>query len=148
MDRRNHSQVTLGHLCIDENLFKKGHHYITVLSHPASGCVLDLEEDRAKESYKKLFSKLLTTEQLGKVGTISIDIRRGAQVWKAFMQTAHKILPNASIGHDRFHLVKYLNDAIDKVRRGEVKHQQELINNRFKLLKNPDNLSEKQRVHS
>lgn len=141
MNRINYSQVAFEHLSIYEKSFKKGHHYITVLSHPASGCVLDVEEDRTKESCKKLFEKSLTTEQLGKVGAISMDM------WKAFMQTAQEILPNASIVHDRFHLVKYLNEAIDKVRRREVKQHQELKNTRYALLKNPENLTEKQRIH-
>lgn len=141
MKRRNYSQVTFEHLSIDEKSFKKGHHYITVLSHPASGCVLDVEEDRTKESCKKLFNKSLTSEQLEKVGLISMDM------WKAYMQTAQEVLPNASIVHDRFHLVKYLNDAIDKVRRREVKQHQELKHSRYTLLKNPENLNEKQRIH-
>ena len=141
MNRRNHSQVTFDHLSIDEKSFKKGHHYITVLSHPASGCVLDVEEDRTKEACKKLFKKSLTTEQLGKVGLISMDM------WKAYMQTAQEVLPNASIVHDRFHLIKYLNDAIDKVRRREVKQHQELKHSRYTLLKNPENMTEKQRIH-
>jgi transposase len=41
-------------------------------------------------------------------------------MWKSYIQTAKEILPNVCIVHDRFHLVKYLNDAIDKVRRREV----------------------------
>jgi len=111
------------------------------LSHPASGCVLDVEEDRTKEACKKLLSNSLTTEQLNKVSAISMDM------WKAFILTAQEILPNASIVHDRFHLVKYLNEAIDKVRRREVKQHQELKNSRYALLKNPENLTERQRIH-
>jgi len=42
-------------------------------------------------------------------------------MWKAFILTAQELLPNASIVYDRFHLVKYRNEAIDKVRRREVK---------------------------
>jgi transposase len=141
MDRRNYSELTFDHLSIDEKSFKKGHHYITVLSHPASGCVLDVEEDRTKEACKKLLSNSLTTEQLGRVSAISMDM------WKAFIQTAQEILPHASIVHDRFHLVKYLNEAIDKVRRREVKQHQELKNIRYALLKNPENLTERQRIH-
>ena len=64
MERRNYSELTFDHLSIDEKSFRKGHHYITVLSHPASGCVLDVEEDRTKEACKKLLSNSLTTEQL------------------------------------------------------------------------------------
>lgn len=141
MARRDYSSLTFDHLSIDEKSFRKGHHYITVLSHPASGCVLDVEEDRTKEACKKLLSNSLTTEQLNKVTAISMDM------WKAFMKTAQEILPNAAIVHDRFHLVKYLNEAIDKVRRREVKQHQDLKNSRYALLKNPENLTDRQRIH-
>ncbi len=119
MKRRNYSQVTFEHLSINEKSFKKGHitsrYSVTQLQD-----VLDIENDRTKESCKKLFEKSLTTEQLGEVGAISMDIQ------KAYMQTAQQILPNIAIVHDRFHLVKYINEAIDKVRRREVKEYQEL----------------------
>ena len=67
-------------------------------------------------------------------------------MWKAFMNTAKEIISQASIVHDRFHLVKCLNDAIDKVRRREVKTNEVLINSRYALLKNPKNLTEKQQL--
>ncbi|WP_425637954.1 ISL3 family transposase [Algoriphagus yeomjeoni] len=141
MGRRNYSQVVFDQLSIDEKSFRKGHHYITVLSHPNSGCVLDVGEDRTKEAVKSLLNKSLTPTQLQQVNAISMDM------WKAFITTAQEMLPNASIVHDRFHLVKYLNDAIDKVRRREVKQHEELKNSRYALLKNPENLTEKQRIH-
>jgi len=141
MSRRNYSQVVFDQLSIDEKSFRKGHHYITVLSHPHSGCVLDVGEDRTKESVKSLLNKSLTNEQLHQVKAISMDM------WKAFISTAQEMLPNAAIVHDRFHLVKYLNEAIDKVRRREVKQHEELKNSRYALLKNPENLTEKQRIH-
>jgi len=49
-------------------------------------------------------------------------------IWMSYIKTANDILPNASIVHDLLHLVKYLNEAIDKVRRMEVKLHQELKN--------------------
>ena len=140
MKRRSLSQVHFDHLSIDEKSFKKGHHYITVLSHPSSGSVLDVEEDRTKEACKKLFNRSLTSEQLEKVSSITMDM------WKAYMLSANEYLPNASIVHDRFHLVKYINEAIDKIRRREVKHHQELKNSRYALLKNPENLTLKQQI--
>lgn len=141
MKRRSLSQVYFDHLSIDEKSFKKGHHYITVHSHPSSGSVLDVEEDRTKDTCKKLFNKSLTSEQLEKVGSITMDM------WKAYMLSAKEFLPNASIVHDRFHLVKYINEAINKIRRREVKHHQELKNSRYALLKNPENLTQKQQIH-
>ncbi|SDD88719.1 Transposase [Algoriphagus faecimaris] len=141
MDRRSYDQIVFDHLSIDEKSFKKGHNYVTVLSHPDSGCVIDVEEDRTKEACKKLLNKSLTEKQLEGVSAITMDM------WQAYLQTAQEILPNAAIVHDRFHLVKYLNEAIDKVRRREVKNHQGLKNSRYALLKNPENLTEKQRIH-
>ncbi|REG82294.1 ISL3 family transposase [Algoriphagus antarcticus] len=140
MGRRNYTKLIFDQLSIDEKSFKKGHQYITVLSHPGSGCVLDVEEDRTKEACKSLFNRTLTETQLGQVTTISMDM------WPAYINSAQELLPNAAITHDRFHLIMYLNKAIDQVRRREVKHHDELKNTRFTLLKNPENFTEKQRI--
>ncbi|MCY3999121.1 MAG: transposase [Flavobacteriaceae bacterium] len=48
--------------------------------------------------------------------------------------------------HDRFHLIPYLNKAIDQVRRREVKKQAGLKKARLAILKNEDNRTEKQKV--
>lgn len=140
MKRRRLSEHDFDHLSIDEKSFRKGHNYVTVLSDPSSGCVLDVEEGRSNSSCKSLLERSLTKEQREKVTTISMDM------WKAFMNTSKKMCPNADIVHDRFHLVKYLNDAIDKVRRREVKQHEELKDSRYALLKNQVNLTEKQRI--
>jgi transposase len=146
MGRRNYTKLVFDQLSVDEKSFKKGHQYITVLSHPGSGCVLDVEQDRTKEACKSLFNRIVTETQLRLVTTISMDIRHGAQVWPAYINSAQELLPNAAIPHDRFHLIMYLNKAIDQVRRSEVKHHDELKNTRYALLKNPENLTEKQRI--
>jgi transposase len=146
MERRNYTELVLDQLSIDEKAFKNGHHYVAVLSHPGSGCVLDVEEHRTKEACKSFFNRILTETQLGQVTTISMDIRHGAQVRPAYITTAQELLPNAAITHYRFHLIMYLNKAIDQVRRREVKQHDELKNTRYALLKNPENLTEKQRI--
>jgi transposase len=69
MSRRALSSVSFDHLSIDEKSFKKGHKYITVLSHPASGCVLEVEEGRSKKSCKSLLNKSLTEDQQKSVTT-------------------------------------------------------------------------------
>lgn len=106
--------LDFAYLSIDEKFFKEGHKYITVLSHPRSGCILDVEEGRTIESCKSLLNKSLTTEQQQNVATIRMDM------WKAFINMTKQMLPQAEIVHDRFYLIKSLNDAIDKVRRREV----------------------------
>jgi len=140
MERRSLSELKLEHISIDEKSFKKGHKYVSVLSHPRSGCIIDIEEGRTKESVRKLLDNSLTEQQQVAIQTISMDM------WKAYLSVSKEKLPNAEIVHDRFHLVKYLNDAIDKVRKREVKDNEELRNSRYALLKNPENLTEKQRI--
>ncbi len=43
-------------------------------------------------------------------------------------------MPQAKIVHDKFHLIKYLNEAIDKVRRREVKQHTQLKESRYVML--------------
>jgi transposase len=140
MARRQLEGHVLEHLSIDEKSFKKGHKYITVLSEPRSGCVLDVEEDRTKQACMNLLDKTLAPAQQKNVRTVSVDM------WRAFINSVKEAMPQADIVHDRFHLVKYLNDALDKVRRREVKAHELLRNSKYALLKNPENLTEKQRI--
>lgn len=140
MARRSYTNLVFDQLSIDEKSFKKGHKYITVLSHPGSGCVLDVEEDRTMDTCKSLLNRTLTETQLAQVAKISMDM------WPAYINSAEELLPNTEIIHDRFHLIMYLNKAIDQVRRREVKQHEELKHSRYALLKNPENLTEKQRI--
>jgi transposase len=140
LKRRNLESLKFHHLSIDEKSFKKGHEYVSVLSHPDSGCVIDVSEGRTIESASNLIDKALTPRQQSEVRTISMDM------WQAYISTIKGKMPNAEIVHDRFHLIKYLNDAIDKVRKREVKKENELKNSKYVLLKNECNLTEKQRI--
>jgi transposase len=128
------------HLSIDEKSFKKGHKYVTVLSDPISGIVVEVSEDRDYKSCKNLLKSAIKQEHIGKVKTVCMDM------WKSYMSATKDFLPNAEIIHDRFHLVQYLNDAVDKVRRREVKRNEELKNTKYIFLKNPENQTEKQRI--
>ncbi len=67
-------------------------------------------------------------------------------MWEWFRVVAQEKLPQAEIVHDKFHLIKYLNEAIDKVRRREVKEHVELKDSRYAMLKNKENLTQKQRI--
>ena len=140
MGRRKELKEVYENLSLDEKSFQKGHHYASVLSEPMSGKVLEVVEHRTLAACKTLLDSTFSEEEREKVKTISIDM------WEAFMSVAKEKLPNAKIVHDRFHLIKYLNEAIDKVRRREVKKHEGLKNSRYALLKNEENLTEKQRI--
>jgi len=132
--------IVIKNLSVDEKSFQKGHSYITVVSCPNAGVVLDVCLGRTKKATKNLIRKVVPEEHINKVETVSMDM------WKAYNNAVKEVLPGAKPIHDRFHLVKYLNEGLDRVRRREVKSNEELRNSRYALLKNPENLTEKQQI--
>jgi transposase len=107
MDRRNYSNIPFEHISIDEKSFQKGHKYVTVISHPKSGVIMEVGENRDTASTEELLEKTFTPNQLKSIQTVSMDM------WKPYMQSIEVMAPNAEIVHDRFHLVKYLNDDLN-----------------------------------
>ncbi len=70
-------------------------------------------------------------------------------MWKAFQNAAKVCIPSADIVHGRFHLVQYLNNAVDITRRAENKkliaqNDDRLKGTKYLWLKNSDNLTDKQ----
>src|SRR5271157_5323000 len=63
-----------------------------------------------------------------------------------FIKGVGESLPNAAITFDKFHAVKIINDAVDQVRRSEQKGQRLLRGTRYIWLRNPANLSDRQRA--
>ena len=100
------------HVGIDEKSMERGHSYASILTDIDGSRVLDLVPGRKLESATQLLNTL-TPEQRSGVKAVAMDM------WPAFMSAATNCLPNADIVHDRFHVAKYLNEAVDKVRRKE-----------------------------
>ena len=63
----------------------------------------------------------------------------------AFIKGLGENFPEAHITFDRFHVMKLMGDALDAVRREEVKSRPELKRSRYWWLKNPENLKADQR---
>jgi transposase len=137
LKRRDTNEV-YKELSLDEKSFQKGHNYVTVLSNPEKGIVLDVVKDRTKEATKTLLNNSLTEYQRSKVELISLDM------WKAYNTVVDEVFPKSKKVHDRFHLIKYLNEAIDNVRKRELKNNEVLKNSRYSFLKNTTNLTAKQ----
>lgn len=142
---RREATVPVRALGIDGKSFKSNHHYITVLSNLDSRCVRDVVKHRTEEAAQQLVSTVLTEEQRHSVETMCMDM------WKPFMKTATHCLPQAEIVHDRFHLMRYLNEAVDKTRRSEAKrsakqHNPVLKGSKYLFLKNPERLTDAQRT--
>lgn len=64
----------------------------------------------------------------------------------AFISGIENNFPNASITFDKFHVMKLVNEALDKVRKQEQTTQPKLKRSRYLWLKNEENLTKKQQA--
>jgi transposase len=127
-------------ISLDEKAFKKGHHYATILMDSQKDYVVEMIEGRAEKDVKKLFYDVSLQEEQPQLRRVNIDM------WRPYINVIKDIAPQAIIVHDKFHIVKKLSEAIDKTRRKEVKSEPLLKNNRFTVLKNEQNRTQKQQT--
>lgn len=126
---------------LDEKSYQRGHDYVTVMFDHTQDCVLDVCHGRDSESVSRMLNQVLADEDLQKVETVTMDM------WEAFMLAGKKVIPQADIIHDKFHVVKYLNEAVDRTRKNESKGEGLLKKAKYVMLKNPKNLSGNQIDH-
>lgn len=125
---------------IDEISIRKGHTYRIVVS--------DLERrrpiwfggaDRSEESMD-LFYQWLSPRKSGKIRLVVMDM------WKAFEASARKNVPMAAILYDKFHVIRHLQEALDKIRKQEYarvsgKGRSFIKGQKYTLLSHKENLT-------
>ena len=125
---------------LDETSRAKGHDYITLF--------VDLKErrtvfitqgkdnttvDRFKEDLEAHNGKANNIKE------VSVDMS------PAFKKGIDNNFPDAAIVYDKFHIIKHINDAVNKVRIAETVEEKILKGTRYVFLKNEDNLTKKQK---
>lgn len=125
---------------IDEKSFRRGHSYVALLVDLTGSRVLEVVEDRTEEAAGGLW-KILSEEQKERIEAVATDM------WPAFVNSVEANAQGADVVHDRFHLSKHLNEAVDQVRRQEHKRLKLSGDNRLAGSKqlwlfNPENLSD------
>lgn len=133
----------LVHIGVDEKSFLKRHRYATVLSDLDNARVVDVARDRKEESLAELF-RGIPEEQRREIVAVAIDM------WDPHISAVEELLPEADIVHDKFHIAKYLGEAVDKVRKSEHKGltkegTETLKGTKYLWLTNPKNWSEEQK---
>jgi transposase len=124
-------------LGLDETSKKKGHDYVTLAVDLDERRVLHVTEGKDKSAVKAVKSYLESKGiDVDKVSDASMDMS------PSFISGVTEYFPNANIHFDRFHVVKLLNEAMDKVRQAERKEHDELKGHKYTFLKNRDNLSD------
>ena len=128
------------HVGVDEKSFGKGHDYITLLTDLDGHRVLDVAPQRTKAACDELW-QTMAESQRKRIKSISLDM------WQPFMASSMQHAPQAELVHDRFHVSKHLNEAVDRVRRRENRSLQADGDGRLKgtrqlWLYNQENLDE------
>jgi len=125
---------------IDEISIRKGHSYRIVVS--------DLErrrpiwfggEDRSEASMDQ-FYRFLGKKKAKRIRLAVMDM------WKAFRNSTHQHAPQAAILFDKFHVMKHLGEALDKIRKAEYarltgKQRGFIKGQKYTLLSHPQNLT-------
>ena len=125
---------------IDEISVRKGHDYRIVVS--------DLEKhrpiwfggtDRSEASMDEFYG-FLGKSKAGKLRLAVMDM------WKAFRNSTNHHAPQAAILFDKFHVLRHLSEALDKVRKQEYarlsgRNRKFIKGQKYALLSHPENLT-------
>jgi transposase len=130
----------LSHIGIDEISYKRHHHYLTLVTDHLSGHVVWVGVGRNAETLGEFFDQL-GPERAARLQVVSVDMAQ------AYIDTVTKRAPNAKIVFDRFHVQRLAHDALDEVRREQMRELRgtdeasAIKKTRWALQKNPWNLS-------
>ena len=132
---------------VDEVQFQKGHRYLTVVYQIDAGCrrLLWVGRDRTSKTLLRFF-RMMGRERTARIRFVCSDM------WKPYLRVIAKKAAQAIHILDRYHIVARLNKALDEVRAAEAKslaregYEPVLTHSRWCFLKNPENLTPKQRV--
>ena len=125
---------------IDEISIRKGHTYRIVVSEPHRGRPIWFGgEDRSEQAMNQFYDWLGEKKACG-IRLVVMDM------WKPFRNATQDRAPQASILFDKFHVMRHLNDALDKVRKAEYarlqgKERHYIKGQKYILLSSRENLT-------
>lgn len=142
VDRLAPSDVLDGltHIGVDELSYRKHHKYLTIVVDHVTGNVVWAREGRSAETLEAFFQEL-GTERCAKLQAVSVDM------CQSYIKAVQAMAPNAALVFDRFHVQRLVQDALDELRRAQVREltdpdeRKALKGTRWALQKNPWNLN-------
>jgi transposase len=125
---------------IDEISIRKGHDYRIVVSDLVRKRPIWFGGDDRKEASMAQFYAWLGPKKTSKIGLIVMDM------WRPFRNVAQDKAPQAAILFDKFHIMRHLGEALDKVRKTEYarlhgKDRRFIKGQKYTLLSHRDNLT-------
>jgi len=139
----NITTLVITRIAIDEIAIMKGHKYFTIIRDYDTGIAIKILFSRTYEETAKALASM-GPEKLANIRFASLDM------WDPYIKAVKEQCPNAELIFDKFHVVKKVNEALDKVRKNEFANAEvdERINmkhKRFVILKREENLNQKQK---
>jgi len=125
---------------IDEISIRKGHTYRIVVSDLIRTRPIWFGGMDRSEASMDLFYEWLGPSKTKHIRLAVMDM------WKAFEKSTHKNAPQAAILYDKFHIIRHLGDALDRVRKSEYarlsgEDRKFIKGQKFNLLSHRENLS-------
>jgi transposase len=122
---------------VDEISYRRRHKYVTVVVDHLKETVAWAGKDRKAETLERFFEEL-GAERAAEIDAATMDM------WEGYVKVVKEKAPQAQILYDRFHIVRHLNEAVDKIRRELVmglkgEARRDLRNTKFPLLKSRRN---------
>jgi len=141
---QNRELGELLYLGIDEIARGQGQNYQTMVYDLVSKRLLHCAQGRSADSLRAFFRELGPARCAALEG-ICVDM------WEPYVKVIKEFCPQAILVFDKFHLVRHLLEAVDKVRREEVRKLAKtqpklLVGTKYMWLKNPWNLTRQQSV--
>lgn len=142
LDHREMGSVV--YIGIDELSRRKGHVYVTNVYDLKEKRLLWSGEGRSRETLRAFF------EEHGPALKHSVKAVC-CDMWQPYIDMVKECLPEAILVFDKFHIMQHLLKAVDEVRREEARELKKtnpelLKRTRYIWLKNPENLTDKQRA--
>lgn len=104
----------LTHIGVDELSYRRHHEYVTVVVDHLTAAVVWVHPGKNADTLK-LFFKELGTERVAKLEAVTIDMSG------AYIKAVTEASPQAQLIFDRFHVQRLAHEALDKVRREQVR---------------------------
>lgn len=137
------STLNIRRIAIDEIAIMKGHKYFTIIRDYDTGVVIKILLGRCYEDVKNALLEL-GAERLMKIEYASLDM------WDPYIKAITEVCPNVKLVFDKFHVVKKVNEALDKVRKSvfaeaDEEERKMMKHKRFIILKKENNLEKKEK---
>jgi transposase len=142
-----YAQADLSNVCcvgVDELSVRKGHEYVSVFADLVAKRVIFATEGKDAQTWRQFVEALETHH-----GHRHAITQASMDMSQAYQKGVAENCRNAQVVFDKFHVIKNANEAVDKVRRAEVRLGgqgvwEALHKSQWLWRKNPENLSDQE----